>query len=68
MKKKQVKALYGEVANFSIDIAKYITTAAIISTILNDVSPFNGILYVICVLFALGTFGLGLYFTKKKEE
>ncbi|WP_455643099.1 DUF6722 family protein [Parabacteroides sp.] len=68
MKKKQVKALYGEVAKFSIDIAKYIITAVLISTILNEVSPFDWLAYTVCILLTVIAFCIGLYYTKKKEE
>lgn len=66
--KIKMKALYEETAKFLIDIAKYITTAVPISTILNEISPFNGIIYIVCIGFAPRTLGLGLYCTKKKEE
>lgn len=68
MKKKQLRALHEETAKFLIDIAKYMVTAVLISSILKDASPLSWIAYTVCILLVLGAFVLGLYYTKKKEE
>lgn len=47
MKKKQKKALYGEVGSFFIDIAKYITTGALITTLLSDFQEHNIAIYLL---------------------
>lgn len=52
MKKKQKKALYGEAGSFFIDIAKYITTGALITTLLSDFQEHN-ICYIPFVLLVL---------------
>lgn len=68
MKKEQKKALQGEAAKFLIDIAKYIITGVVISSILKDVSPLSWIIYISSSMIAIFLFITGLYFTKKKEE
>lgn len=68
MKKEQKKALQGEMAKFLIDIAKYMITAVVISSILKDIYPLNWLVYTICILTAISIFIIGLYYVQKKEE
>lgn len=68
MKKKQKKALYGEISSFFIDIAKYVTTGALITTLLDDFQEYNIGIYLSGIVCVVGAFLGGLYFTKKKEE
>ena len=50
MKKKQKKALYGEAGSFFIDIAKYITTGALITTLLSDFQEHNIAIYLLGII------------------
>lgn len=67
MKKKQKKALFGEVGSFLMDIAKYVTTGALITTLLNDFQEHNIAIYLLGIISVVASFLGGLYFTKRKE-
>lgn len=67
MKQEQRKALHGEAARFLIDIAKYIITGVVISSILKDISPLSWVIYSSSIVIAIFLFLIGLYFIKKKE-
>lgn len=68
MKKKQKKALYGEAGSFFIDIAKYITTGALITTLLSDFQEHNIAIYLLGVISIVASLLAGLYLIKRKEE
>lgn len=68
IQKRQKKALYGVASNFFIDLAKYVTTGVIITTLLNDLGETTIVVYSIG-LIAIGIFlGLGFWLVKMKEE
>ena len=68
MKKKQKKALYGEIGSFAIDLAKYITTGVIITALFKDFGDNTIIIYIAGVFSSALFFGVGLLFIKRKEE
>lgn len=68
MKKKQKKALYGEAGSFFIDIAKYITTGALITTLLIDFQEHNIAIYLLGIISIVASLLAGLYLIKRKEE
>ena len=68
MKKKQKKALYGEIDSFAIDLAKYITTGVIITALFKDIGDNTIIIYIAGVFSIALFFGVGLLFIKRKEE
>lgn len=68
MKKKQKKALYGEIGSFFTDLAKYIATGVIVTTLLRDFGENTIVIYVLGIIAISGFLGLGLLFTKYKEE
>ena len=68
MKKKQKKALYGEMSSLFTDLAKYIATGVIVTTLLKDFGENTIIIYALGIIAIGGFFGLGLLFTKYKEE
>lgn len=68
MKKKQKKALYGETGRFLIDIAKYIITGALVTTLLNDFQGYSVFIYLIGILCTCIIFLIGLHFIKRREE
>lgn len=54
-------------ANFLIDVAKYVFTGVIITSLFNDVSD-KTILYVVGMLIVVVTLLLGLRLTNKRKE
>lgn len=68
MKKRLKKVLYGEVGVFFTDVAKYVTTGVIITTLLNDFGKETIIVYAVGISAIVIFFGLGLWFIKIKEE
>ena len=68
MKKKQKKALYGEIGSFAIDLAEYITTGVIITALFKDFGDNTIIIYIAGVFSIALFFGVGLLFIKRKEE
>lgn len=67
-KKEQKRTLQGEAEKFLIDIAKYMITAVVISSILKDIYPPNWLIYTICILTAIGIFIIGLYLFKRRRN
>ena len=47
MKKRQKKALYGEIGSFAIDLAKYTITGVIITALLKDFGDNTILIYSI---------------------
>ena len=68
MKKKQKKALYGELGSFFADLAKYIITGVIVSTLLKDFGDYTITIYLSGIIAVAVFLGLGLRFIKLKEE
>lgn len=68
MKKKQKKALYGELGSFFTDLAKYIITGVIISTLLKDFGDYTFTIYFSGIIAVAIFLGVGLRFIKLKEE
>lgn len=68
MKKKQKKALYGELGSFFIDFAKYMATGVVITTLLKDLEGKHTLIYWGGFVLVFGLLFLGLYFIKRKEE
>lgn len=68
MKKKQRRAVLGEIGSFFIDLAKYITTGVIITTLLKDFGEYTIVIYSIGFVTTVAFLRVGLLFIKLKEE
>ena len=68
MKKKQKKALYGEIGSFAIDLAKYTITGVIITALLKDFGDNTILIYSIGIISPSCFLGIGLLLIKLKEE
>ena len=55
-----------KLANFLIDVAKYVFTGVIITSLFNDVSD-KTVLYVLGIIIVLFALGTGLVLTDKKK-
>ena len=60
--------MYGEVGSFAIDLAKYIATGVIVTTLLKDFRENTITLYLTGFIAIVFFLGFGLLLIKLKEE
>ena len=61
------KELINKIGDWFLDIAKYVTTAVVISTFLGDFES-KLIMYLIGALIIVSTFGIGIFLNYKKKK
>lgn len=68
MKKEQKKVLFEEAGKFFVDIAKYILTGVLITTLLQDYEKQKSAIYLIGIIISIAMFISGMVLLKNKEE
>lgn len=57
-----------EIGKWMLDIAKYMATAILLSTLFSDSEEWSWFMYLVVILIIVLTLGIGLLIIKEKKE